>query len=158
MKLINKVKGRNALGHFQYFDFKMGAAGAFVLGGIVLYINYDYGIPAASVAAVKQATYTFLVGGIIVRICENLATRYNNINIAIFMSILVPSLLAVGLTFGVHSTRGTPEPLNSTIPTIILSPISFAIWGIRKRKQLGMASGNDPHDAPVQNKKPPDLP
>ncbi len=90
MKLITKQIERNALGHFKYFDFKMGAAGALVLG--------------------------------------------------------------------VHSTRGTPEPLSSTIPTIILSPISFAIWGVRKRKQLGMASGNDPHDTPVQNKKPIDLP
>ena len=104
MKVIKKQIGKNALGHFKYFDLKIGAAGGLVLGGIVLYINYDYGISAASVAAAKQAVYTFLVGGIIVRICENLATYYKNINVAIYLSILVPTVLAVGLTFGVHST------------------------------------------------------
>ena len=36
-------KGQNALGNNRFFDAKMGFAGAFVMGGIVYFINSDYG-------------------------------------------------------------------------------------------------------------------
>ncbi len=34
------------------------------------------------------------------------------------LAILLPSAVAVGLTFLMHSLKGTPEPFYSTLPTI----------------------------------------
>ena len=42
--------------------------------------------------------------------------------------------LAVVLTFIVHSARGTPEPVNSTLPTLALASVGFLLLGIRARR------------------------
>lgn len=114
----------------------MGVAGGLFLGTIVFAINFDHGVDAALVAALKQAAYTFLAGGTITRFSENLASYFTNKYVAITLAILIPSCIAVGLTFLVHSLKGTPEPLNSTIPTMILAPLGFLWWSTQKRKQL----------------------
>ncbi len=72
---LDKIVG----GGSKFIDYKMGAAGAIVMGIIVFGVNY-YGaheLTGASTAALKQATYTFLFGGIIMRTCETLATKIN---------------------------------------------------------------------------------
>jgi len=46
-----------------------------------------------------------------------------------------PSLTTIGLTYGVHRLKGTPEPERSTIPTVIVAPLGTAFWGSRKRNQ-----------------------
>ena len=113
----------------------MGLAGALFLGTIVFFINYDHGVINGLIAASKQALYTFFVGGFITRLCENIATIKNSFA-AIFLAVLIPSIIAVSLTYIVHSIKGTPEPLNSTIPTMILAPLGFLWWATQKRKQL----------------------
>ena len=51
----------------------------------------------------------------------------------IAMLILV---LAIVLTYGGHMLKGTPEPFWSTLPTMILAPLSFGYWSWRvKRRQ-----------------------
>jgi hypothetical protein len=130
----------------QFIDYKMGAAGAIVMGVIVFGVNY-YGaheVTGASTAALKQATYTFLFGGIIMRTCETLATKINKQWIALMSAILIPSAVAVGLTFGVHSLKGTPKPVASTIPTAILVVPSTVVWGFRKRKQYTSGQTSNP--------------
>jgi hypothetical protein len=77
--------------------------------------------------------------------CENLATRINKQWIALALAILVPSVLAIGLTFGVHSLKGTPRPLESTIPTAILVIPSTAVWSLRKRKKHAIELEADNH-------------
>ena len=128
--------GQNALGNNSYFDPKMGTLGALIMGSAVFYVNSEYGIDAASIATAKQAAYTFFVGGSIVKLSENMATYFENSKVSKVMSVLVPSTLTLGLTYLVHSLKGTPEPLESTIPTLLLAPPSFAIWGNKKRNQL----------------------
>ncbi len=113
----------------------MGLAGAVFLGVIVFFINSDHGIANGLIAASKQALYTFFVGGFITRLCENIATISKSI-IAIILAVLIPSIIAVTLTYIVHSLKGTPEPFNSTIPTIILAPLGFLWWALKKRKQI----------------------
>ena len=129
------VKAKNKLGNNTLFDPKMGLAGALFLGTIVFFINYDHGIVNGLIAALKQALYTFFVGGFITRLCENIATVSKNLS-AIFLAVFIPSIIAVVLTYIVHSIKGTPEPLNSTIPTMILAPLGFLWWALQKRKQI----------------------
>ena len=130
---------KNKLGNFKYFDPKLGLAGALLLGSIVFFINYDHGIGNGLIAASKQFFYTFFIGGFITRLCENLASSVEKKLIAIITAVLIPSLIAVFLTYILHSIKGTPEPLNSTIPTMILAPPGFMWWTIKKRKQLKLA-------------------
>jgi hypothetical protein len=110
------------------------------MGCIVYWINADHGFWSALPAALKQAAYTSIAGGILTRICERMAYKFENFAFSIFMGSLVPSVIAVTLTFGVHMLKGTPEPLNSTIPTMILAPMGFVIWGLRRRLQRDKAA------------------
>ena len=131
-----KKKGQNALGNNRFFDGKMGFAGAFIMGTIVYFINSDYGFYPALIAGAKQGVYTFFMASINMKVCENIAIRYKSIPISIFMAVLVASIITIGATFIVHSIKGTPEPIASTIPTIILYPPMLLFWALRKRKQL----------------------
>jgi fructose-specific phosphotransferase system IIC component len=113
----------------------MGLAGALFLGTIVFFINYDHGVVNGLIAASKQAIYTFFVGGFITRLCENIATIKKSFA-AIFLAVFIPSIIAVSLTYIIHSIKGTPEPFNSTVPTMILAPLGFLWWAMQKRKQM----------------------
>lgn len=114
----------------------MGLAGAIVLGTIVFIINFDHGFFPALTASAKQAAYTLLAGGLMMRLTENIASSFSKDWLAILLATCIPSIIAVTLTYGVHSLKGTPEPLNSTIPTMVMAPFGFLWWAVRKRKQL----------------------
>jgi len=123
----------------KHYDYRTGLFGALVMGCIVYWINADHGFWAAIPAALKQAAYTAVAGGILTRICERMAYKFSNFTLSIFMGMLVPSVIAIVLTFAIHMLKGTPEPLNSTIPTMILAPGGFIIWGWRRRLQRDKA-------------------
>jgi len=121
----------------KFIDYKIAVAGALFLGIVVFCINY-FGTANAIgslTAALKQATYTFLFGGIIMKTCERLAVEVNPANLAITLAIIIPSFVAITLTFAIHSLRGTPEPVQSTLPTAILIIPSTLVWSLRKRKR-----------------------
>jgi len=121
----------------------MGLLSGLGMGTIVFFINWDYGLLAGLIAALKQGLYTFLAGGIMMRLTENIASRFSKEFVAISLAVLVPSSIAIILTYILHSLRGTPEPLNSTIPTMILAPFGFLWWALIKRKQLKSLAGSD---------------
>lgn len=129
-------KGQNALGNNRFVDLKMGFAGAFIMGTIVFFINYDHGFYPGLIAGLKQAVYTFFMASLNMKLCENLAIRYKSVTLSVITSVIIASLFTIGATFIVHSLKGTPEPFASTIPTIILSPPTLLYWALRKRKQL----------------------
>jgi len=52
--------------------------------------------------------------------------------------MIIPSAVAIGLTFGLHNLKGTPKPIESTIPTAVFVIPSTAIWGYRKRKHYAI--------------------
>jgi hypothetical protein len=133
---MNRIAGYSS----KIIDYKMGAAGAIVMGAIVFGVNYagTHQLSGASTAALKQGGYTLLFGGLIMRACEHLATSIQKQRTALAAAIIIPSLVAIGLTFGVHSLKGTPKPVASTIPTAILVIPSTAVWGFRKRKKYLM--------------------
>jgi len=116
----------------------MGLVGAGVMGGIVFGINYyeTHEIFGSTTAALKQGSYTFLFGGAVMKGCEYLATKINNKTKAIISSVVIPSLISISLTYGMHNLKGTPKPEESTIPTIVMVIPATAFWGYRKRKQL----------------------
>jgi hypothetical protein len=118
-----------------YINYDLAIAGAVVLGSIVFYINYAHGVLPATIAAGKQAAYTFFAGGFISRFGENLSVRWLSRVWSLVIAIIAPTIVAVGLTFLVHSLRGTPEPLQSTVPTLILSPIGFFLIGWRRQRE-----------------------
>jgi ABC-type dipeptide/oligopeptide/nickel transport system permease subunit len=130
------LNNKNALGHNKFFDLKMGLISGLAMGTIVFFINWDYGLLAGLVAALKQGVYTFLAGGIMMRMTENIASRFSTDIVAILLAVLIPTTIAITLTYILHSLKGTPEPLNSTIPTIILAPFGFLWWALKKRKQM----------------------
>lgn len=123
----------------KFIDYKIGIAGAIVMGGIVFGINYfaTHEIPGSATAALKQGSYTFLFGGTLMKGCEYLAIHIKNRMLAIYTSVFVPSVLTLILTFTMHNLKGTPKPLESTIPTTIIIPAT-AIWGYKKRKQFDL--------------------
>jgi hypothetical protein len=124
----------------RFFDFRMGFAGAIVMGIVVFSINY-YGtknLTGGLTAALKQSTYTFFFGGTIMKICENMAIGVKNRRKALIFAVIVPSTVSLLLTFGMHNLKGTPRPLASTIPTAFFIIPATTVWGRRKRKQFDL--------------------
>lgn len=122
---------------FKYFDWKIGLAGGLVMGIIVFFINYS---PTSDfinsfTAAIKQGIYTFFFGGLIMKMCEIIAIKIKPFFPAIFFAMLIPSFISLALTYGLHSLKGTPKPIDSTIPTVIFVIPSTLIWGYLKRKR-----------------------
>ncbi len=130
----------------KYVDYRMGILGSLVMAGVVFSINY-FGkrIPLeyqhhllfwSIVAALKQGTYTFFFGGVIMKGAERLATEISKRGLALVLACIIPSIVSTTLTFTMHSLKGTPRPLESTIPTMIFVFPSTAVWGYINRKKL----------------------
>ncbi|GGG53891.1 hypothetical protein [Bizionia arctica] len=120
-----------------YFDFKIGIAGALFMGTTVFAINYFSTnlVLESLTAALKQGTYTFLFGGFLMKGCEYIAIHIKKRNFAIVAAVLIPTVTTLILTYGMHLLKGTPKPLASTIPTLMIIPAT-AVWAIRKRKMM----------------------
>jgi hypothetical protein len=127
---------KNKLGNNALFDPKMGLVGAVFLGVVVFAINLDQGWIQALPAAGKQMLYTFLAGGFMMRLTENLSIKWESKYLSYFISVATCTLIAVSLTYLVHSLKGTPKPLLSTLPTVIFAPPGFFWWAYKKRQQL----------------------
>jgi hypothetical protein len=115
-------------------DFKMGLLGAIFMGSLVFWINFDHGWDDALVASLKQFFYTLFFGGLFLKMAENIATSINNRIWGIFAGGFFPMVLTAIMTFTMHSLKGTPEPFNSTLPTIFLAWLSFSIWSWEKTR------------------------
>jgi len=127
----------------RYFDYKIGVAGALVMGIAVFCINFfstDL-ITQSLFAALKQGIYTFFFGGFLMKGCEYIATIIVNDFLAILLAILIPSMVTLLLTYSLHLMKGTPKPLESVIPTLAIIPAT-AVWAIKKRRQLKTLKAN----------------
>ena len=120
----------------KFIDYKIGLLGAGFMSAVVFYINYNITeeLLLSIIAGSKQGVYTFFFGGSIMKGCEYLATNIRQQTIALMASIIIPSILTISLTFWVHRLKGTPLPLESTLPTLLIIP-STAVWGYKKRKE-----------------------
>jgi hypothetical protein len=117
----------------RFINIKMGLAGALIMGGIVWFINMGHGWWPATTAAMKQAAYTFLLGGILIKILDTIAINIKNRYLAITVATLSVSVVTIILVYIVHSMKGTPRPFESTLPTIIMAPPGFLALAVRKR-------------------------
>jgi hypothetical protein len=118
-------------------DYKMSLFGSVFMGTVVFLVNFVHLSPILGclTAGFKQGLYTLVFGGFIMKGCENLATRIQKRKRALVAATLIPSLTAIVLTFIVHSLRGTPHPIESTVPTALGIFPTTVVWGIRKRKR-----------------------
>jgi len=132
----------------KYINYKWGAIGGLVMGGIVGAINYSHGYMAALIAGLKQGLYTGLVGGLFSRYSEYLATSIKNINLARATSVIIPYVLSIAATYGLHIMKGTALPLLSTVPTIMLAPFAFMYMSYRARKKA------EAHQTPYGTPRP----
>ena len=118
----------------RFLDIRMGLLGALSMGLIVFFINYDHGLLLGLTAASKQALYTFFFGALFVKMAENIAIQSSDRIKACITGGTIPASLTSILTYLLHALKGTPEPFNSTLPTIFLSLLSFTIWAYLKHK------------------------
>ena len=117
-----------------------GILGGLLLGSAVAWINATHGLAPASTAGAKQAVYTFFFGGAVLRLCVRIASMRGSHLRAMIAAIVLPSLLTSSAIFFVHNLRGTPEPLLSCLPVVIISPPGFALWAWRTRRGLADAA------------------
>jgi hypothetical protein len=110
------------------FDPVSGLISALIMATIVWWINASHGVGPASTSALKQAAFTFFMGGIIGQLCRYLAARPWPKLWAFSAGATVPALVLATATFGVHSLKGTPEPVLSTLPVIFISLPAFTVW------------------------------
>ena len=111
----------------------MGMAGAIIMGSIVWGINSSYGWWPATTAAMKQAAYTFLFGGVLIKILDTIVMNIKNRYLAILSATTLVSSITIILVYIIHNFKGTPMPFESTMPTIIMAPPGFLALAIRKR-------------------------
>jgi hypothetical protein len=119
----------------KYIDYPSAIAGAIIMGFIVGFINRRFGMWPATTAATKQAVYTFFFGGMLTRLLYAIVLSIRGKFASIFISVFTVTLVTVTLVYLVHSMKGTPMPLESTIPTAILAPFGFSFLAIRKRRR-----------------------
>jgi hypothetical protein len=124
----------------KYIDYPTAIAGAIIMGFIVGLVNADHGLWPAFTAAIKQAAYTFLFGGVMIKLLYLLVVRIKPKIPAMIFSTLSVSLLTILLVYLVHSMKGTPKPFYSTLPTIFFAPPGFFALAWRKRKRSGVVS------------------
>ena len=119
------------------FDYTKGIIGAGVMGFLVFGINYlwkEHELSESLIATAKQSTSTFLLGGKIMALNKYLATNIHNKTKALFLSIILPSALAISINYGIHSMKGTPEPVKSTYPSTLVIPATI-IYGFKEQKK-----------------------
>ncbi|MCA9716595.1 MAG: hypothetical protein KC468_18130 [Myxococcales bacterium] len=116
------------------FDSRSALIGAALMGSIVALINARHGLAPALVAASKQAAYTLIIAGLVLRLCERLAIAYADRGWGTLLATLAPTIVTISATTILHHLRGTPEPWASVIPTALLGPPSFVMWARRARR------------------------
>ena len=119
----------------NFIDFPSAIAGAIIMGMIVGAINLGHGWWPAATAAMKQAAYTFLFGGLMIKLLYTIVLAVPGRITALVLSVSIVSLLTIFLVYLVHSLKGTPMPLASTLPTLILAPPGFLFLASRKKKK-----------------------
>ena len=127
----------------RFLDVRMGILGAISMGTIVFFINQDHGWALGLIAASKQALYTFFFGALFVKMAENIAVMSTDRVKACVTGGTIPSMLTSVLTYLLHALKGTPEPFNSTLPTLFLSLISFSIWAYLKHRSEYSTKNSD---------------
>jgi hypothetical protein len=119
----------------KYLDYKLGSIGAGFTGSWTFLVNLNGPLDYAFRSSLTQIGLTFFAGGLVMKTCENLATKIKKRNKAIAYSIIIPSFIAIGSTYGIHKMIKTENPKTSTFPSTLSLP-ACAILGLKKRREL----------------------
>lgn len=98
--------------------------------GRALVVKNDSGYRSAFHGTSEAA----IAGGFIAKSNERLARRLASLAALLLLATSVSSCVAIGLTFLVHSLKGAPEPLLSTMPTVLVGSPGFLILAWRARR------------------------
>ncbi len=114
-------------------DVFIGIAGGIIFGLAVLLINGGHGL--AWIAAAKQFAVSFFVSIFVVRFAEWTAAKLHEMGFTRVCAAFVGSqpaiVIAIGGAYLVHQLRGTPEPLLSVLPQLMISPPSLWLFAWR---------------------------
>ena len=113
----------------------MGFIGAVGISSFVYYLNASYGFDRAIIPALKQFFYTFLIGGSLVRISENLSVSYDNRALSLFLAVLVTTAITATFLTVIHLMKGTPNPYATIFWTTITAPPGFFFVAFLKRRK-----------------------
>ena len=95
--MTNPLRELEALGQSLWLDdidrghLRSGLFGAAIMSSLVWWINVIHGVGPATIAALKQAGYTFLFGGLIMRLCRRLAEREGSEGWRVAAATVIPS-------------------------------------------------------------------
>jgi hypothetical protein len=117
-------------------DWKKGLILGGLMGLTVGLINSKEGLEYAFSSGLKEGAKCLAIGTMNLSICQKLATSIENKVKAYTLATVVPALLSLGLTYGVHAyLKGTPKPLESTAPTALSAPFFLALGARARRLQ-----------------------
>lgn len=94
--------------------------------------NVQHGLWAMTTAGAKQCVYSTASLFVLLNFQHALARRVKTLA-GELSPMFIPALLTILANYGVHSLRGTAEPLLSTMPTAVLATIGLPILHIRDR-------------------------
>ncbi len=119
-------KGNHILGQLTAMGMGLGV-------GI---INKEHGPLSATVAGLKQYFYSAIIAVLLIdsqhRLYDHFRQNDRETMKPDMLAVALPSLSTILGTYILHSLKGTPETLASTIPTIILAPIGYTILHVRR--------------------------
>ena len=123
----------------KHFDWRSGVIAGVVFALVVFAINVAATDPVnwlgSVTAGLKQFVYTVFVGSWLFGFAQWISRRFESTVVAITVSTIVCGSLASALILGMHSLRGTPEPLLSSLPSIIIGILILPFVLKDKRKE-----------------------
>lgn len=120
------------LNSIKVVNHGLGQIIAVMMGLGICYINLDHGLYLASVAGLKQYVYSTFAAALFIELQHK---TYDSINantkdgsiLPAVASIAVPAIGTSLATYIWHALPGTAETNNSTLPTLLLSPLGYSI-------------------------------
>ena len=133
--MVNKIKNSKVVSKTKSFiNIKYGLLGATFMGSWVYFLNMDYPWPKPFEASMKQAAYTFFVGGLLTKMVEIIVKKEKPRNMSIVLAVLASTIITAILMFLLHYIiKGTPAKMETVVWTILVAPPGFIIVAIRER-------------------------
>jgi len=138
---IEPPKNQNLLKRFynwssRYVNYKVGSAAGVVSGGVVYYINRNYGPLTAAEAGGKQFLYNVFLAGLNTKVCERLAKteKIKSKALSLAAATIIPTIMSFSETYLIHLLGQTPKPFESSIwQQYINLPFHFGLglWYLR---------------------------
>ena len=128
---------------YRNINLKMGAIGGVLMGSVAYYPNLSYGFDVAIIPALKQFVYTLIVGGSLVRITERISVSMPQRGLSIFLAFMTPTAITAVLITSIHVLKGTPNPLETILYTVLAAPPGFIFVAFYTRRKHDNSLANE---------------